>query len=367
MSPRQAPYSTFNATGGELQTADTPLAPFWDKSGGKFWTSAEIKDTTTFGYAYPETQQWQYPDYPTYQAAIRRAVTALYGTNVFANFVANVEGRRKEHSVAVRSLVAAPERTKDDDAAAAEANGAATQPSAAAAADENDRAAAAGGPAPFISTSIAGILPTARVPADAGPIPAPLRHLAPANKYTDWIVNVRAQKHGLGQPFRVVVFLGPFDEADPAGWDTEFNCVGRVSVLARGGETTTTTTTETGTANTQCAKCRADAADELMVSGTVPLTSALLQDILEDDDSPLASLRPDEVVPYLRENLAWKVTLFDGQERDAAAVPGLKVSVASTEVTIGEEDGLPDYSDEYTIHPEATEGKPAGLSVGEHI
>ncbi|KXX72895.1 Tyrosinase [Madurella mycetomatis] len=357
MSPRQAPYSTFNATGGEVQTADTPLAPFWDKSGSKFWTSAEIKDTTTFGYAYPETQQWQYPDYPTYQAAIRRAVTALYGTNVFVNFVANVEGRRKEHTVAVRALAAAPDRTKDDDAPV-EANGAAIQSSVAA--DENDRAgeppaAAALASTPFISTSVASIFPTVRIPADAGPIPAPLKHLAPSNRYTDWIVNVRAQKHGLGQPFRVIVFLGPFDESDPAGWDMEFNCVGRVSVLARGGETT------------QCAKCHVDAADELMVSGTVPLTSALLQDIMEDEDSGLTSLRPEEVVPYLREKLTWKVTLFDGEERDVAAVPGLKVSVASTEVTIDEEDGLPDYSDEYTIHAEVTEGKPAGLRAGEHI
>ncbi|KAG7292775.1 hypothetical protein NEMBOFW57_002817 [Staphylotrichum longicolle] len=298
MSPRPAPYSTFSATGGESQTKDTPLAPFWDKSGTKFWTSAQIKDTATFGYAYPETQKWRFPNQPqAYQAEIRRAVTALYGTNVFANFVANVAQRKQEHDVAVSAL-----------AAHAKADG-------------------------------------------VGPIPSSLKHLAPNNTYTEWVVNVRAQKHGLGSSFRVVVFLGAFNEADPASWDTEFNCVGRVSVLGR------------DPAETQCSKCRVDAAGELMVSGTVPLTSALLQDIVEGE---VADLDAEHVVPHLKEKLKWKVTLFDGEERDATAVPGLKVSVASTKVTIGE-DGLPDYSGEYTVWPEITDGKPAGLRAGEHV
>jgi tyrosinase len=339
-----------------MQTANTPLTPFWDASGTRFWTSAQIRDTTTFGYAYPETQQWRYPDYPTYQAAIRRAVTTLYGTNVFANFVANVESRREEHAFAMSSLVAALDGEK-------EANGAPVE-RLKAAVPENGQAAE-GAQKPLAASAAAAAAPPAIAAAAAAatplavdsstqtdPIPASLKHLAPSNKYHDWIVNVRAQKHGLNQSFRVLVFLGPFNESDPSTWDTEFNCVGRVSVLARSAT------------ETQCAKCRVDAAEELMVSGTVPLTSALLQDITEGE---VASLKPDDVVPHLRAKLAWKVTLFDGEERDVLSVPGLKVSVASTEVTIGEEDGLPVYSGEYTVYPEITEGKPAGLAAGEHI
>jgi len=100
-----------------------------------------------------------------------------------------------------------------------------------------------------------------------------------------------------------------------------------------------------------------------MVSGTVPLTSALLQDIVGGE---LASLEPAAVVPHLRENLKWKVKLFTGEERAPEDVPELRVSVASTVVTIGA-DGLPIYSGQYTVHPEATDGKPAGLRPGEHI
>ncbi len=165
------------------------------------------------------------------------------------------------------------------------------------------------------------------------------------------MVNVRAQKHGLGASFRTLVFLGAFNEADSDTWDTEFNCVGRVSVLGR------------DPTETHCDKCRDDAASELMVSGTVPLTSALLQDIAEGE---VSSLEPAQVVEHLKKNLAWKVTLFNGDERDVTEVPGLKVSVASTKVTIGN-DGLPRYSGEYTVWPEITDGKPAGLRVGEHV
>jgi tyrosinase len=110
----------------------------------------------------------------------------------------------------------------------------------------------------------------------------------------------------------------------------------------------------------------------LMVSGTVPLTSAVLRDVVGGGDGDgdggggVTSLEAGDVVPYLREKLAWRVTLFDGEERSAAEVPGLKVSVASTQVTIGE-DGLPNYSGEYRVWPEITQGKLGGLGVGEHI
>ncbi len=105
MSPRPAPYSTFSVTSGASQSKDTPLAPFWDKSGTKFWTSAQIKDTAaTFGYAYPETQSWKFSTVAEYQADIRQTVGALYGTNVFANFVANVAQRKQEHDDAVNAL-----------------------------------------------------------------------------------------------------------------------------------------------------------------------------------------------------------------------------------------------------------------------
>ncbi|KAK4167136.1 hypothetical protein QBC43DRAFT_8498 [Cladorrhinum sp. PSN259] len=325
MSPRPAPYSTFNSTEGELQSKDTPLTPFWDKSATEFWTSDQIRDSAaSFGYAYPETQKWKYTDTGAYQASIRQAVTALYGTNVFANFVqANLQNRAQEHSAAIKSI-AAPAPPPSTSSNVRSDSGEKQKP-------------------PIITIS--------NPSSTAGAIPDSLKHLAPNNKYTEWLVNIRAQKHGLGEAFRIQVFLGDIDESNPDSWDTEFNAVGRVSVLGRSRET-------------QCAKCHADAASELMVSGTVPLTSALLQDIVAGE---VGSLKPEDVVPHLTKNLKWKVRLFEsGEEKDCTEVPGLKVSVVSTEVTIGE-NGLPDYSGVYVVYPEITDGKPGGLCPGEHI
>ncbi|KAH6854085.1 hypothetical protein B0I37DRAFT_421388 [Chaetomium sp. MPI-CAGE-AT-0009] len=338
VSLHPAPYATFSAADGESQTKDTPLMPFWVKSGTKFWTSSQVKDTHTFGYAYPETQRWRCPDQKAYQTEIRRTVTKLYGANVFTDFLANVARRKEEEHALATAAGGTPAAAPAAPVPRATPPFPNPKPTEH---EENEEEAEAGGPT----------------------IPPSLHHLAPNNTYTDWIVNIRAQKHGLGAPFRILVFLGPFDqEADPSSWDGAFNCVGRVSVLGRAGGRSGNG--NGGAAATRCARCRTHAARALMVSGTVPLTSAVLRDIV--GGGGVASLEAGDVVPYLREKLAWRVTLFDGEERSAAEVPGLKVSVASTQVTIGE-DGLPNYSGEYRVWPEITQGKLGGLGMGEHI
>ncbi|MBE3049605.1 hypothetical protein IMZ48_45350 [Candidatus Bathyarchaeota archaeon] len=180
----------------------------------------------------------------------------------------------------------------------------------------------------------------------AAPIPDSLAHLVPDNEYTDWIVNVRTQKHGLSQTFRIVIFLGDFSP-NPADWagNTEFNTVGRVTVLGR-------------SADTPCGKCQEDRENDLIVAGAVPLTSALLQDIASGE---LASLEVKDVVPYLKKNLHWRVKLWTGEAMPVEQVPGLKVSVCSSRVKI-DEDNIPGYSGEYTTHLEVTAGRTGGLN-----
>jgi tyrosinase len=74
------------------------------------------------------------------------------------------------------------------------------------------------------------------------------------------------------------------------------------------------------------------------------------------------SLDKANVLPYLKDNLHWRVTLADGTEKDREEVPGLVVSVVSTEVAlpVGQR---PRYSGVYTVHPEITAGRPAGLGT----
>ena len=90
MTARPAPWSTFTVRSGTLEDARTPLSPFWDKSGARFWTSEAVRNPSVFGYAYPETQSWAFDGREAYQREIRRTVARLYGSNPFVNFARTI-------------------------------------------------------------------------------------------------------------------------------------------------------------------------------------------------------------------------------------------------------------------------------------
>lgn len=72
-----------------METAETPLTPFADTTGTKYWTSTGVKSTLTFNYAYPETQRWNFSSDSDYQNDILNRVQQLYGglSNQFANLM----------------------------------------------------------------------------------------------------------------------------------------------------------------------------------------------------------------------------------------------------------------------------------------
>ena len=180
-------------------------------------------------------------------------------------------------------------------------------------------------------------------------MPEALARLAPNNHYTEWIVNARAIKHGLGTTFRIIIFLGDFS-SDPANWagNAEYNTVGRVTVFGRDSDT-------------NCEKCRTHQAHSVMTTGTVPLTSALIQDIAA---GRLRNLEPADVIPHLQKNLHWRIKTFEGVEHPRDQVPGLKISVSSMGVDI-DEYGVPNYSGVYATHRQITAGRPGGLQQGD--
>jgi tyrosinase len=353
MSPQQSINPNIWIHPGQLEDQNTPLVPFMNNTASKFWTSADIKDTKVLGYAYPETQSWRYTNRDLYQKSLRTLVTALYGGNVFQTFSQSIAPQMKQNFISTAaSGMKLPEASKsqpnrkwktmdlkateDVDQRPMELGNPTT--SSVNPVEKTDLTAAGG----KASTSTKASRP--QLTSTTGAIPSELSHLAPNGKYTEWITNIRAQKHGLGQSFRVLIFLRDF-VSDPNAWDLEYNTVGRVTVLGR-------------SPGTQCDKCQDDMTEEIIVSGTVPLTSALLQDIVAGH---LRSLEPTDVAPYLQKNLHWRVMTFVGNEMPRDQVPGLTVSVVSTEVTIGG-DGVPHYSGQYTAHDEVTVGRPGGLT-----
>jgi tyrosinase len=88
VEPGEAGRDSFTTRQGTVEDVNTQLKPFWDASGTKFWNSAGVKDTTTFNYAYPETQRWKFANVADYQRNVKSTVAQLYGTgNVVRDFI----------------------------------------------------------------------------------------------------------------------------------------------------------------------------------------------------------------------------------------------------------------------------------------
>ncbi|KAH7068549.1 hypothetical protein FB567DRAFT_615332 [Paraphoma chrysanthemicola] len=68
---------------GQMVDADTPLLPFRKSSGG-FWTTKDVRNTTTFGYAYPETIKKNEQSEEEYEEEIVAVIATMYGSTVRA-------------------------------------------------------------------------------------------------------------------------------------------------------------------------------------------------------------------------------------------------------------------------------------------
>lgn len=70
---------TFVIKANSVETANTPLAPFADASGVKYYNSLQVQQTEAFNYAYPETKRWAFASDSAYQDNIISTVQQLYG------------------------------------------------------------------------------------------------------------------------------------------------------------------------------------------------------------------------------------------------------------------------------------------------
>jgi tyrosinase len=59
---------------------NTPLLPFWN-TPTSFWTTNGVRDTAVLGYAYPETQRWNFPSDDAYRRAVNKTVSLLYSSS----------------------------------------------------------------------------------------------------------------------------------------------------------------------------------------------------------------------------------------------------------------------------------------------
>ena len=78
VTQQPARQGTVTTQVGDEETVNTALTPFW-KNSNDFYNSADVQSTQRFGFAYPETQKWNFDTDQKYQASVRAAFASLYG------------------------------------------------------------------------------------------------------------------------------------------------------------------------------------------------------------------------------------------------------------------------------------------------
>ncbi|KAG8533877.1 uncharacterized protein KY384_001618 [Bacidia gigantensis] len=308
------PWGTFITTPNSVESIDTPLTPF-GASGGEYYTSAQVKKTEPFGYAYPETQAWKYQHQKDYYTAIIKALRERSPIFSLA-FILAMGSQAREDAVAKIKKTSTFWKLI-----------------------RNYQAQEPEGKSKFLKKHHATSKWWQELPRKLPPSPD-IGNLASDGKYLDWIVNIKTRKHGLG-PYNVHVFLGDYDKTRPAQWLIDADHVGALTVLG-------------ANESTGCEKCIVDAADDMQVTGQVPLTLALVERYLARYPG-VRDLSVPVIERFLQENLHWDVALTDGSALHRGEISDLTVSVITNEVTVpASPNALPTYAPDVTLRPEIT-------------
>lgn len=142
-------------------------------------------------------------------------------------------------------------------------------------------------------------------------------------QYREWIANIRVEKQGLGGPFSIVLSL------------SNGTHIGTMGVFA---------------SPPSIASLMQMAPDAQLITSTVPLTNVLIEELTS---GTISSLDPQEIGPFLENNLVVSVTKNHGTKVDTADVPGLNITIISSLVQGTSSDahlptwGSPDFMLEY--------------------
>lgn len=270
MTKQTAKHPSFAKLPDFKEDRNTPLWPFritLERNG--WWTAELAKRTEVFGYAYRETDGWQYGAsggaLSDARAKLIRTINKNY-TNL-ADFV-SLSKRNVKTAGAVLLPQSALLRKLDETRASANIT------------EMRRIDAELPEPQVLLQQSLAPEKPV-------------LRDLAPTNKYLEWIVDIKAEKHAFDGDAQVHIFLGPVEEENFSLWPFSPNHVGTFVPLGQGDQTA-------------CAKCQQDQADHAQVTGQIPLTLALAERYLAE---MIPDLTEETVIPYLKTNLHWRVAL----------------------------------------------------------
>jgi tyrosinase len=313
---------------GKPEGLKTPLAPFY-KESGTFWNSDDVRETTPFGYAYPETKSWTFKSQEDYRKDIIKQLHALYPEGSLGSMItaSHAGDERPEATLKGRAKMLAQVDAVEQPPTALTALSL-VQATSSTTADA--------------MPSFASALPPVQLPSIKVPDGRSLTDLTKNGRYLEWLFNIKAQKHALGGAYLLHVFLGPVPpEEATVRYSISPYHVGTFSPLGQ-------------SEGTGCSKCQIDQAARTEITGQIPLTIALAERYFT---GALNSLSEEDVIAYLQKNLHWEVVNPGGRRLRGSrdAVDGLLVGVTSNEVTLPKNQyDLPHYSPDITIYPEIT-------------
>ena len=94
----QTTEATWGNADGQSFTEASALKPFWQPGGASMWTSAGVKTTRTFGYTYPELQDWTMSQ-SALQSYVKTQVNKLYGSAANGVATRSLEDRASQPAV----------------------------------------------------------------------------------------------------------------------------------------------------------------------------------------------------------------------------------------------------------------------------
>jgi len=153
----------------------------------------------------------------------------------------------------------------------------------------------------------------------------------------DYATRIHFKKYELGGSFAVLIFLGEVPD-DPSQWRTSPSFVGAHAAYVYGGAS------QYGN--------RSDKADSYS-EGFVHLNPAIAK------RSGLPSFEPSDVLPYLKENLDWRVQAANRSAVELENLPSLEITVSETPLTQVPGEAFP-IAGRPVYHHHITYGRPGG-------
>jgi tyrosinase len=270
VTPKPTDDGSWTQVSGDIETIDTHLYPFRPTEDS--WYDSRIdsgktsmRRTEPFGYTYPETAGLKYPVSSQAKATLYNTVQTYY-TNLPRLIRESKANNPKAGDfllpqVALLSQIAEKKVTASHTEA--------------------------------VQLASAMPKPEALFEESVGPEKPFLRDLAPDNEYLEWLVNISAERHAASGNYSVHVFLDAVEEDNVALWPMSPHHVGSFAPFGQAS-------------NTICGNCKGQQESRLEITSQIPLTIALVERYLAQ---LIPDLSKETVVPYLTENLHWRVEI----------------------------------------------------------